>query len=72
MSETGIIATQNTVSHPLSFLMKTGSPWIEAHRDLIIGQVSSPANHEPNHFSDGFPSAERAYLSRFGHLRDPR
>lgn len=32
--EIGIIAIQKIVSHPLTRYMKTGSPWIEAHRNL--------------------------------------
>lgn len=35
MRDTGIIATQKIVSHPLSRLMKTGSPCTEDHNDLI-------------------------------------
>ncbi len=38
--ETGIIATQNTVSHPLTRRMSVGSPCTEAHNDLIA--VISP------------------------------
>jgi hypothetical protein len=30
----GIIATQKSVSQPLTRRMKTGSPWIDAHKDF--------------------------------------
>ena len=40
--EIGIIAIQNTVSQPLTLRMKTGSPWIDAHR-LLITTPSVPS-----------------------------
>src|SRR5580765_1129674 len=37
--ETGIMAIQNTVSHPFTRRMNTGSPWIEAHSDLTTAPI---------------------------------
>src|SRR5688572_17813966 len=36
MSDTGIIRTQKIVSHPLTRLMNTGSPWMDDQTDLIV------------------------------------
>src|SRR3954454_11844662 len=36
MIETGIIPIQKIVSQPLTRRMNTGSPWTEAHSDLIV------------------------------------
>src|SRR6476620_3091445 len=71
MRETGIIAIQNMVSHPLSFLMKAGSPWIEAHRDLIIREPLFPRGPRTKPLRRWFPQRGAAILEVGPALRDP-